>query len=73
MSTEVMRAPTDPYHLGHRSAAAGAPPQATGHAAGGPAPKRIVVGYGFWIFLLSDVIIFASLFWTIPRSRPPFC
>jgi cytochrome o ubiquinol oxidase subunit III len=62
MSVEVLRAPSDPYHLGHRPAAAGAPPQATGHAAGGPAPKRIVVGYGFWIFLLSDVIIFASLF-----------
>jgi cytochrome o ubiquinol oxidase subunit III len=64
MSTEVLRAPTDPYHLGHRPAAAGAPPQVTGHAAGGPAPKRIVVGYGFWIFLLSDVIIFASFFAT---------
>ena len=64
MSIEVLRAPTDPYQLGHRTAAAGAPPQATGHAAGGPAPKRIVVGYGFWIFLLSDVIIFASLFAT---------
>ena len=62
MSTEVLRAPTDPYHFGHQPAAAGAPPQATGHAAGGPAPKRIVVGYGFWIFLLSDVIIFASFF-----------
>jgi len=30
----------------------------------GPAPKRIVTGYGFWIFLLSDFIIFASLFAT---------
>jgi cytochrome o ubiquinol oxidase subunit III len=60
--SEVLRAPADPYHLGHRPHAADAPPQATGHAAGGPAPKRIVVGYGFWIFLLSDVIIFASLF-----------
>jgi cytochrome o ubiquinol oxidase subunit 3 len=28
----------------------------------GPAPTRIVVGYGFWLFLLSDVIIFAALF-----------
>jgi len=63
MSTEVLRAPTDRY-IGHRPAVAGAPPQATGHAAGGPAPKRIVVGYGFWIFLLSDVIMFASLFAT---------
>ncbi|MGH6714612.1 MAG: cytochrome o ubiquinol oxidase subunit III, partial [Bradyrhizobium sp.] len=22
----------------------------------GPAPKRIVTGYGFWIFLLSDFV-----------------
>jgi cytochrome o ubiquinol oxidase subunit 3 len=28
----------------------------------GPAPKRIVVGYGFWIFLLSDIVMFAALF-----------
>jgi cytochrome o ubiquinol oxidase subunit 3 len=28
----------------------------------GPAPKRIVVAYGFWIFLLSDIIMFAALF-----------
>jgi cytochrome o ubiquinol oxidase subunit 3 len=28
----------------------------------GPAPQRVVVGYGFWLFLLSDIIIFAALF-----------
>ena len=28
----------------------------------GPAPKRIVVSYGFWIFLLSDIVMFAALF-----------
>ena len=28
----------------------------------GPAPKRIVVGYGFWIFLLSDIVMFSALF-----------
>jgi cytochrome o ubiquinol oxidase subunit 3 len=28
----------------------------------GPAPKRIVVAYGFWIFLLSDFVLFAALF-----------
>jgi cytochrome o ubiquinol oxidase subunit III len=28
----------------------------------GPAPTRIVVGYGFWLFLLSDIIVFAALF-----------
>jgi cytochrome o ubiquinol oxidase subunit 3 len=27
-----------------------------------PAPKRIVVAYGFWLFLLSDVVMFAALF-----------
>lgn len=37
-------------------------PQVTGRGAGGPAPKRIVVGYGFWIFLLSDVIMFSAFF-----------
>jgi len=30
----------------------------------GPAPKRIVTGYGFWIFLLSDFVIFSCLFAT---------
>lgn len=38
------------------------PPAVTGHGTGGPAPKRIVVGYGFWIFLLSDVIMFSAFF-----------
>ena len=28
----------------------------------GPTPKRIVVGYGFWIFLLSDFVLFSGLF-----------
>jgi cytochrome o ubiquinol oxidase subunit III len=28
----------------------------------GPAPRRIVVGYGFWIFLLSDIVMFSALF-----------
>jgi len=31
-------------------------------AAEGPAPKRIVVAYGFWLFLLSDIVMFAALF-----------
>jgi cytochrome o ubiquinol oxidase subunit III len=35
---------------------------ARGHGAGGPAPRRIVVGYGFWIFLLSDFVMFSCLF-----------
>ena len=28
----------------------------------GPAPTRTVVAYGFWIFLLSDIIMFSGLF-----------
>lgn len=32
------------------------------HGADGPAPKRIVVGYGFWIYLLSDFIMFSGFF-----------
>jgi cytochrome o ubiquinol oxidase subunit III len=28
----------------------------------GPASKRIVVGYGFWLFLLSDIVMFAAFF-----------
>jgi cytochrome o ubiquinol oxidase subunit III len=33
-------------------------------SARGPAPVRIVVAYGFWIFLLSDIIMFSALFAT---------
>src|SRR6202034_2530167 len=29
---------------------------------GGPASKRIVVAYGFWIFILSDMVMFSALF-----------
>jgi cytochrome o ubiquinol oxidase subunit 3 len=29
---------------------------------GGPAPTRIVVAYGFWIFILSDIVMFSALF-----------
>jgi cytochrome o ubiquinol oxidase subunit 3 len=28
----------------------------------GPAPQRVVVAFGFWLFLLSDIIIFSALF-----------
>jgi cytochrome o ubiquinol oxidase subunit 3 len=30
----------------------------------GPAPVRVVAGFGFWLFLLSDIIIFATFFAT---------
>jgi cytochrome o ubiquinol oxidase subunit 3 len=41
-----------PYQGGHAAA--------PGH--GGLAFKRVVVGYGFWIFLLSDIIMFSAFF-----------
>ena len=46
----------DPHHLGGM--------QATGVAHSGPAPKRIVTGYGFWIFILSDMVMFSAFFAT---------
>lgn len=33
-----------------------------GAGGSGPAPKRVVVAYGFWIFLLSDIVMFSALF-----------
>jgi cytochrome o ubiquinol oxidase subunit III len=32
------------------------------HAASSLVSKRIIVGYGFWIFLLSDIIMFSAFF-----------
>ena len=61
MSSHALRAPAVSYR-DYPSTHATIASQASGHGAGGPAPKRIVVGYGFWIFLLSDVILFSALF-----------
>lgn len=44
----------DPHRLGHGDE------RPIGER--GPAPKRIITGYGFWIFLLSDFIMFAAFF-----------
>jgi cytochrome o ubiquinol oxidase subunit 3 len=35
---------------------------ARGRGGGGPAPKRTVVAYGFWMFILSDFVMFSALF-----------
>jgi len=46
----------DPHHIhAHTEAEADG-----GHK--GPAPKRIVVGYGFWLFLLSDFVMFSGFY-----------
>ena len=71
MSQATFQAPAagaDPYKLGssrkqrdtgHGGHGGG---EATGHGGGGPASPRVIVGYGFWIFLLSDIIMFSAFF-----------
>jgi cytochrome o ubiquinol oxidase subunit III len=45
---------SDPHHLGRM--------QEAGAGQDGPASKRTVTGYGFWIFILSDMVMFSALF-----------
>jgi cytochrome o ubiquinol oxidase subunit 3 len=45
----------DPNVVGHVGPDSGA-------RDGGIASRRTIVGYGFWIFLLSDIVMFAALF-----------
>ncbi len=57
----------DPYKLGHDGRPLSADDifaahYSTGHGEGGPASKRVVVAYGFWIFLLSDIVMFSAFF-----------
>jgi cytochrome o ubiquinol oxidase subunit III len=47
VSTQVF----DPHRIGRRQ-----------ESYAGPASKRIVVGFGFWIFLLSDIVMFSAFF-----------
>jgi cytochrome o ubiquinol oxidase subunit III len=56
MSTAATHGASDPHHLHGADNADGGQQ--------GPAPKRIVTGYGFWIFLLSDIVMFACFFAT---------
>jgi len=62
--TEVLRGPAggSPIDLGPGRDVVPPRGYATGHGRGGPASKRVVVGYGFWVFLLSDIVMFATLF-----------
>jgi cytochrome o ubiquinol oxidase subunit III len=59
-AADVFSPSHDPYKLGH-----GHEPSrrhVPGHGEGGPAPTRVVVAFGFWIFLLSDIVMFAAFF-----------
>jgi cytochrome o ubiquinol oxidase subunit III len=58
----MRRVREDPHRLGHRDYHHREVLPGTGHGVTGPASKRIIVGYGFWIFLLSDIIMFACFF-----------
>jgi cytochrome o ubiquinol oxidase subunit III len=71
-TTEILsrtRAPeSDPYRLGRDRGWAGpgrggtGRDYSTGHGEGGPASKSVIVAYGFWIFLLSDIVMFSAFF-----------
>lgn len=52
---------SDPHRLGHGREPPDRPAP-LGHAAGGLVSKRIITGYGFWIFLLSDIVMFSAFF-----------
>jgi cytochrome o ubiquinol oxidase subunit 3 len=55
-STSTHGRPIDTYGLGHADVLA------TGHGEAGPASKRVVIAFGFWIFLLSDIVMFSAFF-----------
>jgi len=50
--------PNDPHKLGRHKQ----PDEAADSSNDGPEPRRIVVAYGFWIFLLSDIVMFSAFF-----------
>lgn len=60
----IRRLREDPHRLGHRGHGPQEAIPGTGHGKTGPASKRIIVGYGFWIFLLSDIVMFSCFFAT---------
>ena len=52
-------------HIGSDAATAEIGAAATisnGAGEGGPASARVITGYGFWIFLLSDIVMFSCFF-----------
>jgi cytochrome o ubiquinol oxidase subunit 3 len=54
--------PHDPNYLGHHNTRLRN--RATEHAEHGLESRRIIAGYGFWIFLISDIIMFSAFFAT---------
>ncbi|MGI4731339.1 MAG: cytochrome (ubi)quinol oxidase subunit III [Janthinobacterium lividum] len=60
MSAAAAAKPHDPNKLGRPRG--GGHGEGTGRGEDGPASKRVTVAYGFWIFLLSDIIMFSGFF-----------
>jgi cytochrome o ubiquinol oxidase subunit 3 len=58
VETAMRAAVVDPNRVGQHG------DDATGHGAGGPASKRVIVAYGFWLFVLSDIVLFSAFFAT---------
>jgi cytochrome o ubiquinol oxidase subunit 3 len=52
---------SDPHRLGHDWERPDFQ-HTLGHAERGLVSKRIITGFGFWIFLVSDIIMFSALF-----------
>jgi cytochrome o ubiquinol oxidase subunit 3 len=62
MNTAALHPRDVPAQVGHNDTGI-VPPHDPADSAG-PAPRRIIVGYGFWLFLLSDIIMFSAFFAT---------
>ena len=63
MNTAALHPQGSPEQVGPGDAHTGHPPREATDSAG-PASRRIIVGYGFWLFLLSDIIMFSAFFAT---------
>lgn len=60
----------DPNKVGHHHRdEAGESLEPTGHGEGGPASRRITVTYGFWVYILSDIVMFSAFFATFAVLR----
>jgi cytochrome o ubiquinol oxidase subunit III len=62
MSMVSERSSLIPADVARGSLAPGASSDAPGWGEGGPTSKSIVVSFGFWIFLLSDIVMFSAFF-----------
>jgi cytochrome o ubiquinol oxidase subunit 3 len=60
-TVEAVAGRNDPHRLGHDRESPDRQ-HTLGHADRGLVSKRIITGYGFWIFLLSDIIMFSAFF-----------